>query len=327
MNSDFFVKITNTKFMNYNKRILITAIITLIVFVFSPQIYNLPIFEYNIYRGKPHYEFTEQLEKDNLLLNKGENEIRAMTLNLLAHYTSWGGTPVNERSHIFFALRDIYSPDILGVQEMCNDWYNEITKNKSSYKFVAPIKTAFPQKMTAIIYNSETLEVIDCGNKSFPNMLNYKSRRIVWAVFKVKKTNKIFTVLNTHLSFIKKNEYNENFSDQACQVNELYTTLQTIYSQYSYPILIIGDFNTKRRVNYQNNVISTGSYGILNSRYTDAEILAKNKFSGENMSFNNTLNDHIFIYGDIKVKNLALLSQECFVNLSDHFPLLADFSL
>ena len=313
--------------MNKRKHILITAVITVIVFIFSPQIYALPIFEYNFYKEKPHYEFTEQLKKDNLLLNKGENEVRIMTLNLLAHYSSWGGTPVNERSHIFFALQSAYSPDVLGVQEMCNDWYNEITKTKSNYKFVTPVKTAFPQKMTAIIYNAETLDVIDSGNKSFSNALNFKSRRIVWAVFKTKNTNKVFIVLNTHLSFLNKNENDENYTTQACQVNELYATIQTLYSQYSYPILIIGDFNTKRRVNYQNHVIASGSYGILNSLYTDAEFLAKNKFNGSNLSFNNTLNDHIFIYGDIKIKNLALLSQEYFTHLSDHFPLLADFSL
>ena len=76
--------------MNKKKHILITSIITLIVFVLSPQIYNLPIFEYNVYNGKEYYEFTEQLEKDNLLLSKGENDIRIMTLNLLVHYASWG---------------------------------------------------------------------------------------------------------------------------------------------------------------------------------------------------------------------------------------------
>ena len=313
--------------MNKKTHILVTAIITVIVFIFSPQIYSLPIFEYNIFSKKPHYEFSEQVKSDNLLLNKRENEIRVMTLNLLAHYPSWGGTPVNERSHIFFALRDNYLPDILGVQEMCSDWYNEITKNKSKYKFVTPFRTAFPQKMTAIIYNSETLEIIDCGNKSFSNALNFKSRRIVWAVFKVKNTGDIFIVLNTHLSFLNKKENYENFPTQACQVNELYTTLKTLYSQYPYPILIIGDFNTKRRVNHQNSVIASGSYGILNSLYTDAEVLAETKFSGENMNFNNTLNDHIFVYGNIKIRNLALLSQNCFISLSDHYPLLADFSL
>ena len=318
---------SNTKLMNYNKRILITSIITLTVFIFSPQIYALPIFECNIFKQRPRYEFTEQLKKDNLLLNKGENEIRVMTLNLLAHYTSWGGTPVNERSHIFFSLRDSYKPDVLGVQEMCSDWYKEIINDKSSYKFVTPIKTAFPQKMTAILYNSDTLQVIDSGNKAFSDVLNFKARRVVWTVFKTKNTNEIFVVLNTHLSFISKNKTDQNLGSQACQVNELYTITKALYSQYSAPILIIGDFNTKRRVNYQKSVITSGNYGILNSLYTDAENSTKTKFCGENLSFNNTLNDHIFIYGDIKVKNLALLSQDCFANLSDHFPLLADFSL
>ncbi len=313
--------------MNKKKHILITAIITLIVFVLSPQIYNLPIFEYNVYKGKDYYEFTEQLKKDNLLLSKGESDIRIMTLNLLAHYTSWGGKPVNERSHIFFSLRDCYKPDVLGVQEMCFDWYNEINKNKSSYKFVTPIKTAFPPKMTTIIYNSETLEVIDSGNNAFSDTINFKARRVVWAVFKVKKTSEVFIVLNTHLDFLNKSKSDENLRKQACQVNKLYTTTKTLDTQYSAPIFVIGDFNTKRRVNYQKSVITSGSYGILNSLYTDAENLANFKFSGENMSFNNTLNDHIFIYGEAKINNLSLLSQDIFKNLSDHFPLLADISL
>jgi endonuclease/exonuclease/phosphatase family metal-dependent hydrolase len=160
----------------------------------------------------------------------------------------------------------------------------------------------------------------------FSDTLNFKARRVVWAVFEVKRTNEIFIVLNTHLSFLSKNKTDENYPVQACQVNKLYTVTKNLYSQYSAPILVIGDFNTKRRVNYQKSVITSGSYGILNSLYTDAEYVAKNKFFSKNMSFNNTLNDHIFIYGDVNVTNLSLLSQDCFVNLSDHFPLLADIS-
>ena len=75
----------------------------------------------------------------------------------------------------------------------------------SSDKFVTPIKTAFSQKMTAILYNSDTLQVIDSGNKAFSDVLNFKARRVVWTVFKTKNTNEIFVVLNTHLSFISKN--------------------------------------------------------------------------------------------------------------------------
>lgn len=313
--------------MNKKRHISITIIITILTLIICPIIYNQPFIEYNLYIGKKETVYKEQIKKDNLILCKEENEIRIMTLNLLAHYKSWGGKPVEQRSNIFFSIRDGYSPDVLGLQEMCFDWYNEITKNKSDYKFVSPLKTVFPQKMTAILYNSSTVELIESGSITFSDCWNFKSRRAVWGVFRHKKTDKIFTVINTHLSFLEESEEEENFFTQACQVNELYTTTQSLELQYPYPIFVIGDFNTKRRVSYQKPVINSGSYGILNSLYTDSEDIAKNKYFGENFNFNNTLNDHIFIKGDVTVKNLSLLSQDCFCELSDHYPLFADIKL
>lgn len=314
--------------MNKKKHILITIIITIVCLVVSPFIYNQPFMEYNFYVGKSQNKYESQIKMDNCILNKtDDNTIRIMTFNLLAHFSSWGGTPVNDRAETFFALRDGYLPDVLGVQEMCYDWYNEISKNKSSYKFLTPIKTAFPQKMTAILYNSDTVEVIDSGNIAFADSLNFKARRIVWGVFKFKRTNEIFLVVNTHLSYIKETKEADNFFTQARQVNKLYTCIETLYSQYPYPTFIIGDFNTKRRVSYQKSVIQTGSYGILNSLYTDAEDITKNKFFGKNSSFDKTLNDHIFIKGKVKIKNLSLLSQDSFRSLSDHYPLFVDAKL
>lgn len=312
--------------MKNKTQILITILITALSFIICPIIYNQPFIEYNFYTGKSESPFNEQIKKDNLILKKSENEVRIMTLNLLAHYKSWGGKPVEERSDIFFSIRDGYSPDVLGLQEMCSDWYNEINKQKSNYKFVSPLKTAFPQKMTAILYNSDTIELIDSGSITFSDCWNFKSRRAVWGVFRHKTINKIFTVINTHLSFLEELE-EENFFTQTCQVNELYSVTQFLELQYPYPIFVIGDFNTKRRVSYQKSVINSGSYGILNSLYTDSEDIAKNKFCGENFNFNNTLIDHIFIKGDVTVKNLSLLSQNCFSSLSDHYPLFADIKL
>ena len=318
--------ITNTNSMKNKTQILITILITALSFIICPIIYNQPFIEYNFYTGKSESPFDEQIKKDNLILKKSENEVRIMTLNLLAHYKSWGGKPVEERSDIFFSIRDGYSPDVLGLQEMCSDWYNEINKQKSNYKFISPLKTAFPQKMTAILYNSDTIELIDSGSITFSDCWNFKSRRAVWGVFRHKTINKIFTVVNTHLSFLEELE-EENFFTQTCQVNELYSVTQSLELQYPYPIFVIGDFNTKRRVSYQKSVINSGSYGILNSLYTDSEDVAKNKFCGENFNFNNTLIDHIFIKGDVTVKNLSLLSQNCFSSLSDHYPLFADIKL
>lgn len=318
--------ITNTNSMKKKTHILITILITVLSIIICPIIYNQPFIEYNFYTGKSESPFNEQIKKDNLILKKSENEVRIMTLNLLAHYKSWGGKPVEERSDIFFSIRDGYSPDVLGLQEMCSDWYNEINKQKSNYKFISPLKTAFPQKMTAILYNSDTIELIDSGSITFSDCWNFKSRRAVWGVFRHKTINKIFTVINTHLSFLEELE-EENFFTQTCQVNELYSVTQFLELQYPYPIFVIGDFNTKRRVSYQKSVINSGSYGILNSLYTDSEDIAKNKFCGENFNFNNTLIDHIFIKGDVTVKNISLLSQNCFSSLSDHYPLFADIKL
>ena len=312
--------------MKKKTHILITILITVLSIIICPIIYNQPFIEYNFYTGKSESPFNEQIKKDNLILKKSENEVRIMTLNLLAHYKSWGGKPVEERSDIFFSIRDGYSPDVLGLQEMCSDWYNEINKQKSNYKFISPLKTAFPQKMTAILYNSDTIELIDSGSITFSDCWNFKSRRAVWGVFRHKTINKIFTVVNTHLSFLEELE-EENFFTQTCQVNELYSVTQSLELQYPYPIFVIGDFNRKRRVSYQKSVINSGSYGILNSLYTDSEDVAKNKFCGENFNFNNTLIDHIFIKGDVTVKNLSLLSQNCFSSLSDHYPLFADIKL
>ena len=313
--------------MNKKRHILITIIITILTLIICPIIYNQPFIEYNLYTGKKETVYKQQIKKDNLILCKEESEIRIMTLNLLAHYKSWGGKPVEERSDIFFSIRDGYTPDVLGLQEMCFDWYNEINKQRSCYKFVSPLKTAFPQKMTAIIYNYNTVELIDSGSITFSGCWNFKSRRAVFGVFKHIKTNKTFIVVNTHLSFLEATEEAENFFTQARKVNELYTLTQTLDTQYNSPIFIIGDFNTKKRVNYQKSVVNSGSYGILNSLYTDSEDIAKKHYFGENFNFDNTLIDHIFIKGDVTVKNLCLLSQDSFTNLSDHYPLFADIKL
>lgn len=312
--------------MNKKLHILITIFITVLTLIVAPLIYNQPFMEHNVFVPEEEKHCKEMIEKDNVILKRDENTIRVMTFNLLAHYPSWGGKPVHGRADVFFSLRDGYLPDVLGVQEMCGDWYSEFSANKSPFKFVSPLKTAFPPKMTALIYNSNTVEIIDSGSVAFSDTLNFQARRIVWGVFKFKATNDIFTVVNTHLSFLEATETEENFFKQARQVNELYSTTKELYCNYPYPIIIIGDFNAKKRDIYHNSVIRSGSYGILNSVYTDAQDLAENKFFGENAYLGNSLNDHIFIKGELYVKNIALLSQNTFSELSDHYPLIADIS-
>ncbi len=312
--------------MNTKTHILITVIISVAAFVFCPLFYASPIID-AAYNKPTQGALQEQIKADNLILNKTNEDLRIMTFNILAHYKSWGGTPVDEREALFFEVLNGFSPDVLALQEMCFDWYNELTKTKSSYRFTSPVKTAFPHKMTALLYNSDTLELIDCGSFPFSNSVNFKTRRIVWGLFKQKTTNEFFYVINTHFSFLEEDEKNENFAIQSCQANELYTKVKNLYLQYSYPVFIVGDFNTKRRAKYQKDGASPGTYGMLNSLFTDAESLAKNTFFGENANLKGTLNDHIFLYGEAYVKNIYLVSKNELKALSDHYPLFADIRL
>ena len=62
-------------FMKKKYHILITIIISVTVFVFCPLIYLTPAFDYNLFIEKNiNAEFKEQIKKDNLILNKKENE-------------------------------------------------------------------------------------------------------------------------------------------------------------------------------------------------------------------------------------------------------------
>ncbi len=309
--------------MKKNTHIKITIFITLICLLVSPLIYKQPFIKRNIFVKEYNRELKNQIAKDNALLNVEQGTTRIATLNLLAHYPSWGGNSVAERKELFYTFLDGYSPDVLGVQEMCNDWYGEIKRYSLSYKFTSPFTTAFPHKMTAILYNCEKLELIDSGNTAFSNAVNFKSRRITWAVFRKIGSTEVFTVINTHLSYIP-DASEEAFFIQTYQINELHRKVNAIYEKYKYPIFIIGDFNTKRHATLETPTVFTGTYGIINSIYTDAEKIAQNKFHGENLKFTNTLNDHIFINGNVTVKNISLLSQNSFSHLSDHYPLMVD---
>ncbi len=310
--------------INKNKKILITIIITVFALLMNTHIINpsaVKIIPLNAKNAAT--QNVRNINIINFLQNENTNTIRIMTFNLLAHFKSWGGKEVEDRKALFLNMLNEYSPVVLGIQEMCDDWYSVLTSEQTTLKFVTPLKNHLPLKMTSLLYNSSILELLESGNSAFKKVDDSRLRRIVWGVFKDRNTSEIFTVVTTHLTVLKKENLEENFFLQASQVNELYTKIEEIYKEYPYPVIIIGDFNTARKYG-KNSPLHNGSYGILSSLYTDCENVAENKIHGENKSFTDTLNDHIFIKGSINVKTLNLLSIKEYENLSDHYPLFCD---
>ena len=46
-----------------------------------------------------------------------------MSSNLLVHYKSWGGKPVKPRGDRYTKMIEAYKPDVIGVQEMSEEWF------------------------------------------------------------------------------------------------------------------------------------------------------------------------------------------------------------
>ena len=56
-------------------------------------------------------------------------DVRIMLSNLLVHYKSWGGTPAKPRAKQYTKMLELYSPDVVGIQEMSDSWYCLLRNN------------------------------------------------------------------------------------------------------------------------------------------------------------------------------------------------------
>lgn len=107
-------------------------------------------------------------------------DARIMSTNLLVRYASWGGLPAKPRARQYIELLKAYSPDVVGIQEMCDSWYCLLKNNlPDNYKMLFPFSDGVFVRMTSMIYNSDTLTLIDSGNFKYSQGDNPRLRRVV----------------------------------------------------------------------------------------------------------------------------------------------------
>ena len=69
-------------------------------------------------------------------------DVRIMSSNLLVHYKSWGGTPAKPRAKQYTKMLELYSPDVVGIQEMSDSWYCLLRNNlPKKYKMLFPFSS------------------------------------------------------------------------------------------------------------------------------------------------------------------------------------------
>jgi len=255
-------------------------------------------------------------------------DVRIMSSNLLVHYESWGGLPAKPRAKQYIELLQAYKPDVVGIQELCDEWFCCVNKNlPDGYKMLYPLSTGAFVRMTAMIYNSDTLDLIDSGNFAYEQGDNPRLRRIVWAVFEVKKTGKRFAVTNTHFDLLRDGREEELTEVMNSQTDELLKLVDNIANEYGCPVFSTGDFNTMEDTEFTKPIDIPAIYNRLSQNLTDAKFISENRFYGSEQSWEYPSYDHIFFKGDAGVKAFCIMSYDYLTDMSDHYPIFADIIL
>lgn len=152
---------------------------------------------------------------------KQDDEVRIMTSNLLVHYKSWGGSDARPRAKMFFETLNTYRPDVIGIQEVSGQWFNCIMRNKGNYEMLYSFSTGALMRMTGLMYNSETLALIDKGQIAYEQGNDSRLRRAVWGVFESKNTGERFAVISTHFDCIRENEEELMYSYMEYQTKKI----------------------------------------------------------------------------------------------------------
>ncbi|MBQ8849032.1 MAG: hypothetical protein IJ011_01710 [Clostridia bacterium] len=193
-----------------------------------------------------------KLKTDKFATLAEDADARVMTANLLSE--EWGGTECLPRAEVFYANLMYYKPDVIGAQEVSIKWTSALKTvlENSSYAVLHEVVTGTDSNYCPMIYNTDTLELIESGAYRLSIGGPAKARTVTWGVFKHKVTQKTFIVLNTHLDWIADvNDYETTAAtshySREMQVRELAGTFVELREKYpDVDILMTADWNTAK---------------------------------------------------------------------------------
>lgn len=270
-------------------------------------------------------EFRTGMEND--AFTAADGEVRIMSANLLVGYKSWGGWDVKPRAKMFCELVDEYRPDVIGLQEICDGWFAALRNLPDGYKIIEPFSTGAFINMTALAYNSNTLELIENGKIVFDEGNNRRLRRVVWGLFEVKETGKRFVATSTHFDLMSSDDDSEKKIIMQSEADKFIKLSNELHEKYSVPVLSTGDYNSMEQTPETRLVDAADIYEYLANTFTDCKFAAEIASCGDAWTLEQPVYDHIFLNGEASVSRYALLSQKYLDTMSDHYPIFADVKL
>lgn len=272
-------------------------------------------------------EFVNAMAAEDAAL-AGDANTRIMSSNLLVHYASWGGEPAKPRARMYVSLIEKYQPDVVGLQEICGSWFACLYHNlPDGYKFIDPLTTGLFVHMTSMIYNSNTLNLLESDQVVYSKGDNPRLRRVVWALFERKDNGGKFIVTSTHFDLIRENQEQEEFDTMTTQADELIALVNELSNQYNCPVFSTGDFNAKEDGRDNGEYDAPAIYAKLAESLTDTKTVAEQKKAGADYAIDLPTYDHIFQHGEAPVRQFQILSQPCLTPMSDHYSIFIDTTI
>ena len=269
-------------------------------------------------------DFTSGLAQEDAAFAEGANT-RIMSSNLLVHYASWGGEPAKPRAQKYVAMIEKYQPDVIGLQEVCGSWFACLYHNlPDGYKFIDPLTTGLFVHMTSMVYNSNTLNLIDSDQIVYAEGDNPRLRRVVWALFERKDNGGKFIVTSTHFDLIRENQEEEELRTMTSQAEELIALVNDLGSRYSCPVFSTGDFNAMEDGRNNGEYDAPEIYAKLAGSLTDTKTAAQQKKAGADLAIDEPTYDHIFLHGNAEIRQFQILSQPYMTPVSDHYSIFVD---
>lgn len=273
-------------------------------------------------------EFIKGIEQSGGFELTDGADIRIMSANILVRYKGWGGTPVKSRALMFAEVLNKYKPDVAAIQEACSDWHKCIEKTVGdTYEFVQPRFDLFRTSLTTMIYNKNTLNLVDSGRVKYSQGDGPQHRAITWAVFETKDDGKRFAAISTHFDLLRLKDTEKEYDIIFSQAEELFAFIDELSEKYDCPVFSAGDYNACETQGDIGEAAGVLIYEKVAEKLSDVKYMTENRIYGSEIGEKDPCWDHIFLSGNAEIKAFRILSDSYLSPLSDHYPIYADISL
>lgn len=263
----------------------------------------------------------ELVSQDSPQLAQGAN-LRIMSYNILSE--EWNDkTPVDGRKESIAWTILHFSPDVVGLQEVSDNWYAVLPDLiASDYEMVRPKNARGQTNYSGMAYNKKKVRLLDSGTENFKAGNSTKMRLVTWGHYERLDNRKKFVVMNTHWCIKKENRLAE-----AQEMAEIFAAKR---KQYNCPVITVGDFNASQKSEeYQDYATRTGLKNArvdaqkVNRNYRTSHVLGKKPRPDR---LEDSI-DQIFFTDELTCLFYNVLIDRVILDASDHTPIYADFQM